>query len=329
MKVTIFSTHRFDRKFLEEALHDYELKLLDVKLNADTVSLAKGSEAVAIFVNDDGSAPVLEKLKQEGIQYILLRSAGYNHIDLVAAKNLGLKVARVPKYSPAAVAEHTVALILALNRKLVKAHNRVRDMNFSLDGLVGFVLEGKTVGVVGTGNIGEIVTRILHGIGCKIVAFDPKPNNKLHARYDVTYTDLSTLIKTSDVITLHAPLTPDNKYLINKSTLDSMKPGVMLINTSRGALINTREVIEALKSGRVGSLGIDVYEEEEGLFFEDHSDNIIQDDTLLRLMSFQNVLITSHQAFLTQEALKSIAETTRYNLDCFGKGMPCKNELTV
>jgi D-lactate dehydrogenase len=222
---------------------------------------------------------------------------------------------------------HTVALMLVLNRKLIKAHSRIRDLNFSLEGLTGFDMSGKTVGVLGTGKIGAVVVRILHGFNCKVLATDPYPNEALKAKYNVEYTDFKTLCKKSDIITLHSPLTPESKYIINKESIDDMKQGVMLINTSRGGLVNTKDVINALKNGKIGSFGIDVYEEEGGLFFEDHSEDILQDDVIARLMTFQNVAITSHQAFLTQEALINIAETTGYNLDCWDNGTVSKNEI--
>ena len=267
-------------------------------------------------------------MKEYGVRYLALRSAGFNHVDLKIANELGIRVARVPEYSPAAIAEHTVALMLALNRKLIRAHNRVRDLNFSLDGLTGFDMSGKTVGVLGAGKIGSVLIRILHGFNCNILAYDPYENDELKKKYNVTYTDYKEICRKADIITLHLPLTPESKYIINADTIGFMKEGVMLINTSRGALVDTKEVIKALKSGKVGAFGIDVYEEENGLFFEDHSDQILQDDVIARLMTFQNVMITSHQAFLTHEALVGIAETTNYNLDCWEKGAASKNELS-
>lgn len=329
MKVTVYSTHGFERSYLTEAIPNHRLHLLEARLTADTASLAQDSEAVSIFVSDDASASVLQKLKQAGVKYLALRSAGYNHVDLPVAARLGIQVARVPEYSPAAIAEHTVALMLALNRKLVRAHNRVRELNFSLDGLPGFDMEGKTAGIIGTGKIGSAVARILHGFGCHLLAADRYENEELKNRYGLKYTDRMTLCRESDIITLHLPLTPDSRYLINKACMDEMKRGVMLINTSRGGLVNTKEVIDALKTGQIGSFGMDVYEEEDGLFFEDHSEHILQDDVIARLLTFQNVLITSHQAFLTREALTQIAEITRYNLDCWEQGRETENELKV
>lgn len=328
MKTAFYSTHKFERDFLLQAAGDqHDLVLLEPTLSLSTAPLAAGCEAVCIFVNDDGSAPVLEKLAAVGVKYIALRSAGFNHVDIQAAHALGMRISRVPEYSPYAVAEHTVALILALNRKLVRAHNRIRDLNFSLDGLTGFDLHGKTVGIIGMGKIGKIVGRIMCGFGCQIMAFDRYPDHEWAKVYDATYVSIDELCRESDIISLHAPLTPATEYIINKHSIAKMKKGVMLINTSRGRLINTLDVTEGLKSGQIGYLGLDVYEEERGLFFEDHSSDIVQDDVISRLITFANVLITSHQAFLTDTALKNIAATTMYNLDCFVKGEKGVNEL--
>ena len=270
---------------------------------------------------------LFRSLSAIGIKYLALRSAGFNHIDIKAAYELGMRVARVPEYSPYAVAEHTVALMLALNRKLVVAHNRIRDLNFSLNGLTGFDMHNKTVGIIGTGKIGRIVAEILHGFGCRIMAYDIMPDNDWANRYGVVYTGIDNLCSQSDIITLHAPFNEQTRYIINKVRIAKMKKGVMLINTSRGALVKTKDIIAALKSGQIGYLGLDVYEEERGLFFEDHSGDILQDDVIARLMTFSNVLITSHQAFLTDTALHNIAETTVDNLDCFEGGTENKNEL--
>jgi D-lactate dehydrogenase len=328
MKTTVFSTHKFEEPYLVAANKGkHELNLLDVRLTEITVSLAQRADAVSLFTSDDASAEVLEKLGALGIKYIALRTAGYNNVAIERATELGIKVARVPAYSPYAIAEHTMALILALNRKLIRAHNRVRDMNFSLNGLTGFDLNGKTVGVMGTGKIGAILVKILHGFGCKILTFDTSENETLVEKYGVCYTDCKTLCSESDIISLHVPLTPSTKHLINARHISIMKPGVMLINTSRGGLVDTKAVIQGLKSGKVGYFGMDVYEEEEGLFFEDHSDEILQDDVIARLMTFNNVLITSHQAFLTDTALTNIADTTIYNLDCFEKQIHSGNEV--
>lgn len=328
MKTVIYSTHKFEREYLEKVFSGkYDVKYINSPLTLETASLAQGFDAASIFVSDDASAPVLQMLSKAGVKFLALRSAGYNHVDLAEAKRLNIKVARVPEYSPYAVAEHAVALMLALNRKLIRTHTRVMEQNFLLDGLVGFDMHGKTVGIIGTGKIGSVVTRVLSGFGCRILAHDKIEDSELKNKYDVVYTDFETLCRESDIITLHVPLTVETKYLIDENCISKMKQGVMLINTSRGALVNTKEVIEALKTGQIGYLGIDVYEEEAGLFFEDHSEEILKDDKIARLMTFKNVLITSHQAFLTDTALKNITETTLYNLDCFTKGVGNKNEI--
>lgn len=328
MDTVIYSTHKFEKEYILKANSSkHNLKLLDVALTNETAYLAKGAKAVSIFVNDDASAPVLEKLSEADIRFLVLRSAGYNHVNLEKAKQLGFRIARVPAYSPYAVAEYAVALMLVLNRKLIRANNRVHELNFSLDGLTGFDMHGKTAGIIGTGQIGGVIARILYGFDCKILATDQIENEMLKEKYGVIYTNYETLYRESDIITLHVPLTPTTRYMINKESISKMKPGVMLINTSRGALINTKDVIEGLKNRQIGYLGIDVYEEEAGLFFEDHSEDVLQDDTISRLLTFNNVLITSHQAFLTNTALDNIAATTIHNLDCFENGSKCENEL--
>ena len=329
MNIFFYSTRKFERPHLEKALSHHSLRMLDTRLTAETAPLAQGSEVVSIFVNDDASSAVLSSLKEGGVKYLALRSAGFNHVDLAEAGRLGLRVARVPEYSPAAIAEHTIALMLTMNRKIIRAHNRVREMNFSLEGLTGFDMSGKTAGIIGTGKIGQVVARILHGFNCRILAYDPYENDGLKSRLGVQYVDLEMLFRESDIITLHLPLTPDSRYIINRESIRHMKEGVMLVNTSRGGLVNTRDVIGALKKGKIGFYGMDVYEEEEGLFFEDHSEQILQDDVIARLMTFPNVLITSHQAFLTQEALNEIADTTRRNIDCWAQGIASPNELSV
>ena len=330
MKTTVFSAHKFEEPHLVSANNGkHELNLLELRLTENTASLAEGSEAISLFTSDDASERVLEKLSALGVKYIALRTAGYNNVAIEKAKELGIKVSRVPAYSPYAIAEHTVALILALNRKLIRAHNRVRDMNFSLNGLTGFDLNGKTAGIIGTGKIGSILIKILHGFGCNILAHDTSEDVDLIENYGVRYTDCETICEQADIISLHVPLVPSTKHLINAKRISFMKPGVMLINTSRGGLVDTKAVIEGLKTRKIGYFGMDVYEEEEGLFFEDHSEDILQDDVIARLMTFNNVLITSHQAFLTETALTNIAETTIYNLDCFEKQIPSGNEVTI
>jgi D-lactate dehydrogenase len=328
MKVALFDTHNFEKEYLLHANADqYELKFLDTYLTLDTAELARGFDAVAIFTEDDCSDKVLDRLKVLGLKFVVLRSAGYNNVDIEHARKLGMRVARVPEYSPYAVAEFTVAVMLALNRKLIRTHYRIMESNFSLDGLVGFDMNGKTVGIVGTGKIGRVVAKILHGFGCRLLAHDTMENKEIKALYQVEYTDLDTLCSASDIITLHVPLTPETHHLINEKRIGKMKEGVMLINAGRGGLINTRDVINGLKSKQIGYFGMDVYEEEKGLFFEDHSEEVLEDDNMARLMAFNNVLISSHQAFLTVTALQNIARTTFENLNCFANGAACANEI--
>lgn len=331
MKIAIFSSHKFETPYLEKAnKQGHTLHYFSTNLNLNTVGLAREHDVVSLFVNDDASAPVLEKLHEYGIKYLALRSAGYNHVDLPKAKSLGIKVANVPEYSPYAIAEHTIALILALNRKIIRANNRIKDLNFSLDGLTGFDLNGKKAGILGMGKIGAIVARILHGFGCEILAFDMQEDPEMIRKYQVKYLDVDTICKQADIISLHLPLIPQTRYIIGKKAISKMKKGVMIINTSRGGLLDTKEVIKALKKGKIGYLGLDVYEEESGLFFEDHSEeDILQDDMIARLMTFKNVLITSHQAFLTDTALENIADTTFYNIDCWAAGKSSDKELNL
>ena len=284
-----------------------------MSLSGKTVSLAKGYDAVCVFVNDKVGADVIQQLKEQGSKFIALRCAGFNNVDLVAAKEAGLSVCRVPAYSPEAVAEHAVALILTLNRKTHKAYNRVREQNFSLNGLMGFDLKGKTVGVIGTGKIGQAFCRIMLGFGCRVLAFDVIANRDMEA-IGVEYVPLIQLLQQADVVSLHTPLNDQTHHLINETTIAHLKKGAMLINTSRGALVDTKAIITGLKNGLIGSLGIDVYEQEEHLFFRDLSGNIIEDDLIQRLTSFPNVLITAHQAFFTKEAMDQIAETTLFHL---------------
>lgn len=330
MQIAIFSTKPYDRRFLDAAGagSGHRLTYFEAKLSIETCDLAAGAEAVCAFVNDDVSAGVLSSLSAKGIKLIALRSAGFNNVDLAAAKALGIAVARVPAYSPHAVAEHTLALILALNRKTHRAYNRVREGNFALEGLLGFDLAGKTAGVVGTGKIGEVVCRILVGFGCKVLAHDLQPNPAC-VDIGVTYASTDELLAASDIITLHCPLAPTTHHLINEAALTRMKPGVMLINTSRGAVIDTRAVLKGLKQGVIGNLGLDVYEEEADLFFEDLSGRLINDDVFARLLTFPNVLITGHQAFFTKEALTNIAETTIANVTAFEKTGRAMHEVSV
>lgn len=328
MKIAVFSSKSYDRKSLDHANSDagHEITCFETRLNENTAALAEGFPAVSAFVNDTLSAPVLRRLRDAGTQIVALRCAGFNNVDLAAAEDLGITVARVPAYSPDGVAEHTAALILALNRKIHRAYNRVREGNFSLEGLTGFNLRNRTAGIVGTGKIGALVAGILNGFGCRLLAHDVAPNPACQA-LAVPYVTLPELLSRSDIVTLHCPLTPDTKHLINRDSIEGMKDGVMLINTSRGALVDTAAIIEGLKSGKIGHLGLDVYEEEGDLFFQNLSEEIIRDDTFTRLLTFPNVLITGHQAFLTHEALDAIAATTLGNISAFAEGRASGNEL--
>lgn len=330
MRVAVFSTKSYDRTFLSQAnaRYGHELVFFEARLDHQTAPLAAGFECVCVFVNDRLDQPALTTLAQGRTRLVALRCAGFNNVDLAAAERLGLAVVRVPAYSPHAVAEHTVGLILSLNRKIHRAYHRVRDGNFSLEGLMGFDLAGKTVGVVGTGKIGTVVARILHGFGCRLLGLDPMPNPEC-LRLGMEYLELEPLLARSDIVTLHCPLTPQTHHLINARSLQQLKPGAMLVNTSRGAVIDTPAVIQALKSGRLGSLALDVYEEEADVFFQDLSDQVIQDDVLARLLTFPNVLITGHQAFFTREALQAIAETTLGNIAQFEQTGRSPNQVTA
>jgi D-lactate dehydrogenase len=330
MKITFFSTQPYDRRSFEEhnKKYGFDIKYLDVQLNEETASLAHGADAVCAFVNDRINAPIIRQLTELGVKVLALRCAGFNNVDLKAAQERGLVIVRVPAYSPHAVAEHAVAMIMTLNRKIHKAYNRIREQNFSLNGLLGFDLFGKTVAAIGTGNIGEVFCRIMKGFGCRVIAFDVKQNEAL-IDAGVEYLPIHELWPQADVISLHCPLNEHTRYLINDATIELMKDHVMLINTSRGGLIDTRTVVNGLKSGKIGSLGIDVYEQEEKLFFRDLSEAIIEDDLISRLSSFPNVLITAHQGFFTQEALTQIAETTLSNLKRFEENKPAMNEVKL
>jgi D-lactate dehydrogenase len=330
MRVAVFSAKQYDIEFLTAANSEghHDLNFLESRLGLSTVPLAADSEAVCVFVNDDASAPVIEALAEVGVSLLALRSAGFNHVDLEAAQRCGIEVVRVPGYSPHAVAEHCVGLILALNRHIHRAYNRVRDGNFSLQGLLGFDLYGSTVGVVGTGQIGACFARIMLGFGCHVIAYDPYPDEELVSA-GVQYVTLDEMWPQCEIVSLHCPLTPDTHHLICAETLNQMKPGVMLINTGRGALVDTTAVIDALKSGHLGWLGLDVYEEEGDLFFEDLSDQVVHDDVFSRLLTFPNVLITGHQGFFTVNALTNIAATTMANLDDFAGGGPLHNAVQL
>lgn len=328
-KVLVFDTKPYDIDSLKKAAEgkNIEFDFLDVKLTSKTASLAKDCEVICLFVHDQACEETLEQLSKQGIKLIALRSAGYNNVVLKKAAEVGIKVVRVPEYSPYAVAEHAAALVMVLNRKIHRAYARVKENNFSLNGLLGFDMYGKTVGIVGTGRIGQIMISIMKGFGCKVVAYDLYKNEKAAQELGFEYIELNDLLKQSDIISLHLPLTKETHHLINKETIAQMKNNVVLVNTSRGQLIETTALIEGLKSGKIKAAGLDVYEEEEQYFFEDLSGEIIQDDVLARLLSFNNVIVTSHQAFFTQEAVHNIAKTTISNICEYLDKKPLTNEI--
>lgn len=324
MKISFFSSQPYDITFFEKVNVNFQYELIfhDYPLNEDTVELVKDTQCICVFVNDKLTALVINKLYEKGVRLIALRCAGFNNIDLLAADALGITVVRVPAYSPESIAEHAVGLMLSLSRHIHRAYNRVRESNFSLNGLLGFEFHNATIGIVGTGQIGTALAKILTGFGCNIIACDPYPNDEC-VELGVNYVDFKTLCQQSDVISLHCPLTPETQYLINNESLSDMKQGIMIINTSRGAVIDTHAVIENLKNSHIGYLGLDVYEQEENLFFKDLSDQIISDDLFERLLTFPNVLITGHQAFFTDRALTNIAETTLKNIQRFENNTEC------
>lgn len=328
MKIAVYSTKSYDRKYLElvNVKYNFDLEFFDFMLSKRTAKMAEGCQAVCIFVNDNADREVLTELAQIGVKIIALRCAGFNNVDLEAAKELGLSVVRVPAYSPEAVAEHTVGLMLTLNRRIHRAYQRTREANFSLEGLIGFNMHGRIVGVIGTGKIGLAVMRILKGFGMHILCYDPFKNPAAE-ELGATYVSLDELYAHSHVITLHCPATPENYHLLNAEAFKKMKDGVMIINTSRGTLIDTQAAIEALKSRKIGALGMDVYENERDLFFEDKSNEVILDDVFRRLSSCHNVLLTGHQAFLTEEALTSISDVTLSNIHALVTNQPCANLL--
>jgi len=326
--IAMFSAQPYDRRFFEtaNARHGFHISYHDVALSAESAVLAHGADGVCAFVNDTLDAATLEALSAQGVRFVAMRCAGFNNVDIAAAKRLGVAVVRVPAYSPEAVAEHALALLLTLNRRTHRAYNRVREGNFMLEGLLGMTLHGKTVGVIGTGRIGLATARIFRGFGCHLLGEDRYPCDDFTA-LGGEYVSRECLLAESDVVSLHCPLTDDTRYLIDAQALAAMKPGAMLINTSRGGLIDTRAVIESLKARRLGGLAIDVYEQETSLFFRDHSSDIIDDDVFQRLVTFPNVLITGHQGFFTQEALTEIAEVTLDNVACLMRGAPCANRV--
>jgi D-lactate dehydrogenase len=331
IRTAVFDTKPYDREYLSKAPDsgEVEWRFHEFRLSKETTATAAGAQAVCLFVNDCADRETLTLLKNTGVEMIAMRCAGFNNVDLAAAKELGIALARVPSYSPHAVAEHAVALCLTLNRKIHRAYNRVREHNFSLNGLIGFDLAGKTVGVIGTGKIGRIAAQIFRGFDMRALAYDPYPAADWAKERGVEYVELETLLRQSDVVTLHLPLSAQTSHLLNADRLAMMKQGAMLINTSRGKLIDAQDLVDNLLRGHLGGVALDVYEEEEGIFFEDHSEHLLQDDTLTRLLSFPNVLITSHQAFLTREALLEIARVTAENLARFAAGKPFIDGTTL
>lgn len=329
MKVAFFDTKPYDKEIFDQINQDYgyEIKYFKNHLSADSSLMANGYETVCIFVNDLVTEEVVNKLYEGGTQLIVLRCSGFNNVDLKAAQKK-IRIARVPAYSPNAIAEHTVALMLTLNRKIHRAYFRTRDANFSLQGLMGFDMYGKTAGVIGSGKIGKVLMQILRGFGMQVLAYDPYPDQEFAEKNQVRYTTLNDLLATSDIISLNCPLTAETQYIINERSISIMKPGVMLINTGRGKLIETRSLIDALKTGKVGAAGLDVYEEESEYFFEDLSNRVLNDDVLARLLTFNNVIITSHQGFFTKEALSNIARSTLENIREFQEKIPLSNEVS-
>ena len=328
MKIAVFSAKRYDREFLDAANAGagHQLRYFDAPLDLESVALAAGHDAVCIFVNDTADAAVIEALASGGTRLVALRCTGFNNVDMQAAARFGLKVVRVVTYSPYSVAEHAVALLQAINRKIHRAYNRTRDSNFSLDGLMGFDLHGKTVAVVGTGKIGRVFARIMLGFGCEVIGHDKYPAPEFEA-LGARYAEPGEIGARADIISLHCPLTPETHHIVNKVTLARTKRGALLINTSRGGLIDTEAAIEALKSGQLGGLAIDVYEQEADLFFRDLSSTVISDDIFQRLLSFPNVIVTGHQAFFTEEAISTICETTINSVTEFATGQPLSNEI--
>jgi len=329
MKIAIFDSDSYVREYFsrENSKFGQDLTFFDSRINEHTAILAKDFPSICCFVNDRLNSPTLQILKSVGVELIALRSAGYNNVDLEEAERLDLRVVRVPAYSPHAVAEHAVGLLLCLNRNIHKAFFRVRNLNFATDGLLGFDLFRKTIGVVGTGRIGATFAEIMNGFGCEVIASDPNQNETLVKKGILTYVELPELFKRSDVISLHAPLVPATQHLVNRESLALMKRGIYIINTSRGALIDAKALIQGLKSGHIGGAALDVYEEEEGIFYENLSDHVLHDDVLARLLTFPNMLITSHQGFLTREALTHITEITLQSISDFEQGRPLSNEI--
>lgn len=330
MKVAVYSTKNYDHKYLSQVneAFGFEMGYFDFLLTPRTVKTAEGCNAVCLFVNDDGGLEVLEQLAALGITILALRCAGFNNVSLEAARELGIQVVRVPAYSPEAVAEHAVGMMMCLNRRIHRAYQRTRDANFSLEGLIGFNMHQRTAGIIGTGKIGIAAMRILRGFGMRLLAYDPYPNPQA-LELGAEYVDLQSLYAASDVISLHCPITPENHHLLNYAAFAQMKDGVMIINTSRGGMIDSQAAIESLKLQKIGALGMDVYENERDLFFEDKSNDVIQDDVFRRLSACHNVLFTGHQAFLTEEALTHIGQTTLQNIQMLARGEDCANIVSL
>ncbi|MEO8235882.1 MAG: 2-hydroxyacid dehydrogenase [Flavobacterium sp.] len=330
MKVFVYSSHHFEKSFIEKAAKNkHELFYSAYSLNETTAKLAQGCKAISIFTSCDASDKVLDKLYYYGVRFIALRCVGYNNVDLARAQKLGIKVANVPSYSPYAIAEHAVALLMALNRKIILGQELMKKNDFSLDQLIGFDLHGKTVGIVGTGNIGSAFASIMNGFGCKLLGYDIQENKELIRKTNIIYTSLDDLCKQSDIISVHCPLNTSTKYLFDKNAFSIMKKEVCFINTARGSIVKTKDLIEALENGTIGSAGIDVYENEKDIFFRNHLNNIILDELFNKLISLPNVIVTGHQGFLTTEALTGIAETTLNNINEWEENNKCKNELSI
>lgn len=328
MKVLVYSSKDFEIPYLEDANRaKHKLKFIKESLSSETAMEAVGFHAISAFSSDILSNTVLEKLKDFGVKYITLRSVGHDNVNLFTAQNLGIKVAHVPAFSPNAIAEHAVALLLALNRKLVLSNQRIKHFNFDINNLIGFDLNNKTIGILGIGKIGSVMAKIMHGFGCKLLGFDTMENKELIGKYQLEYVSLDALCKAADVISIHLPLNTETHHLIDKSLIKLMKPNAIIINTARGAIINTQDVIDGLIKEQIYGLAIDVYEHERALFFNDYSQEIPKDDMLIKLNAFPNVLITGHHAFLTEEALTNIADATIYNLDCWSEDKDSINEL--
>lgn len=329
MKVLVYSAKNFEIPYLERANNGkHKLTFIKEALTSETTMKAVAFDAISIFSADEACFLTLEKLKDFGVKYITLRSVGHDNVNLRAASRLNIRVANVPAYSPYSIAEHATSLLLALNRKLIESNRRVEHYNFNIDNLIGFDLNTKTVGIIGTGKIGAVMAKIMHGFGCQVLGYDIEENKDLIERYNMRYVALQDLCKQADIISLHVPLNTETHQLINEELISQMKDGVIIINTARGSVINTEDVIDGLKNEKIGALGIDVYENEKGTFFKDHSHEIPKDDLLMKLNTMPNVLITGHHAFLTEEALTNIANTTIYNLDCWDKEGETENELT-